>query len=80
MVEHFSEKLAKDLPNQQPFFCPLEGCGRGKEFRDYQSLKRHYMGNVHGILISYVDEFLADKKGVKAELVNNEVKIVSIWN
>lgn len=51
---HFKNELAQDLPNKKPYKCPLPKCNA--EFNIHQDIKRHYIGNQHGLVMkSYIE-------------------------
>ena len=78
---HFSEELIRDnVKDERPHRCPLRGavCDANKIFKNYQDLKRHYGGSVHGKLLTYLDEKLASERGLQAKLVDNKIVISKI--
>ena len=75
---YFSEKVAEHLPNNGNYKCPRAGkdkCKRrqNEPFQNYQTLRRHYVGNRHGFLISWIDEWLEEEKGIRVEKVDKKV-------
>ena len=79
---HFPKELARDgLKDEKPHLCPLRGaeCDANKIYKNYQELKHHYggLGSVHGKLLAYLDDKLANVHGLKAEPEDN--KISKIW-
>ena len=81
---HFKQKVAKFLPNNGDYSCPHAGQDRCKRrqnepFASYQTLKRHYISTEHGFLISWIDEWLEEKKGIRVEKVDNKIVKVDLW-
>ena len=82
---HFKQKVAKHLPNNGNYSCPHAGKDRCKRkqnepFANYQGLKRHYISTEHGFLISWIDEWLEEKKGIRVKKVDNKIVKVYLWN
>ena len=86
VLTHFTKELARDgLKNKKPYLCPLSsegvaGCDQDKIYKTYQELKRHYggSGSVHGKLLPYLDDKLANEHRLKAEMVDNKIVISNI--
>ena len=38
---HFKDRLARDLPQTKPFYCPTQEC-KGKIFHDWEAVMGHY--------------------------------------
>ena len=86
VLTHFTKELARDgVKNKKPYLCPLSsegvaGCDQDKIYKNFQDLKRHYggSGSVHGKLLPYLDDKLANEHRLKAEMVDNKIVISNI--
>ena len=81
---YFKQKVDKFLPNDGNYSCPQAGLDKCKRrqnepFASYQTLRRHYIGTEHGFLISWIDDWLEEKKGIRVEKVNNKIKKIKLW-
>ena len=60
---HFTHEIGSKLTKETPFTCPLggNGCEKGKDWGNFQSVMRHYSGTKHGIAMKLVLDYLAQK-------------------
>ena len=60
---HFTHEIGSKLRKEKPFTCPLggNGCEKGKDWGNFQSVMRHYSGTKHGVAMKLVLDYLAQK-------------------
>ena len=56
------------------YLCPIAGCD-GKPYPDQQAVRRHYLGNKHGILDKFVKETLSEEPGLNAVVEGSALNI-----